>query len=72
LVSRYQAQPLTDPFDGQALRLARTGQGIIIYSVGFDGQDNGGHLDRSNVRALGSDFGFELWDVPHRRQPPPP
>jgi hypothetical protein len=72
LVPQYLAQPLADPFDGQPLRLARTSQGIVVYSVGFDGQDNGGHLDHSNVRALGSDFGFELWDVPHRRQPPPP
>jgi hypothetical protein len=71
LVPAYLPQPLTDPFDGQPLRLVRVGHGIVIYSVGFDGRDDGGNLDRSNVRAPGTDFGFELWDVPHRRQPPP-
>jgi hypothetical protein len=31
-----------DPFGGQALRYKRQGKGFMIYSVGVDGQDNGG------------------------------
>jgi hypothetical protein len=34
--------------------------------------DNGGHLDRQQPTAPGSDLGFRLWDVGKRRQPPAP
>ena len=65
------ALPL-DPYDGQPLRWRRLPYGIVIYSVGRDGEDNGGKLDRANPYTQGTDLGVELWDVPHRRQPPQP
>jgi competence protein ComGC len=58
-----------DPYDGQPLRLKRTPTGIVVYSVGYDKVDNGGKLDRANLRTPGTDIGFELWD---RRGVPPP
>lgn len=62
----------TDPFDGQPLRLKRTEDGWIVYSVGVDNQDNGGTLRRQNPSQPGSDVGIQLWDVVARRQPPAP
>jgi hypothetical protein len=66
-----QAVP-TDPFDGQPLRYTVRPDGVIIYSVGVDGTDNGGAIDRANPTGPGVDLGFRLWDVPARRQPPLP
>jgi hypothetical protein len=60
-----------DPFDGAPLRCARLADGLVIYSVGHDGKDDGGRL-AANWRAdQDGDLGFRLWDVPHRRRPPP-
>jgi hypothetical protein len=65
------AVPL-DPFDGRPLRFLRTKAGVLVYSVGLDGVDNGGNDHRENIAAPGVDLGFRLWDVPSRRQPPLP
>src|SRR6185503_14917078 len=35
-----------DPFDGQPLRYRRTKEGVVVYSIGADGTDNHGHIDR--------------------------
>ena len=35
------AEPL-DPFDGRALRFHRRERGYVVYSIGGDGEDNGG------------------------------
>ena len=62
-----------DPFDGQPLRYKRTvGEGVIIYSVSFDGVDDGGVIDRARWREPGRDWGFQLWDDARRRQTPLP
>jgi hypothetical protein len=45
--------------------------GVVIYSIGPDRQDNGGTLD-NNPHKVGTDVGFRLWSVPQRRQPPKP
>ncbi len=65
------AAPL-DPFDGKPLRFLRTKTGVLVYSVGVDGVDNGGNDDREPIGNTGVDLGFRLWDVPSRRQPPLP
>ncbi|HEV3204527.1 MAG TPA: hypothetical protein VGY77_09095 [Gemmataceae bacterium] len=59
-----------DPYDKNPLRLKRLEDGIVIYSVGPDGQDNGGNIDRTNPIAAGSDIGLRLWDPQRRRQKP--
>lgn len=60
-----------DPYDGKPLRLKTTADGLIIYSIGPDGNDNGGILDRAKPNKAGTDYGLQLWDVAHRRQPAP-
>jgi hypothetical protein len=62
----------TDPGDGRPLRYKVLPDGVLIYSVGIDGVDNGGALNRENPAAAGADIGFLLWDVPSRRQAPLP
>jgi hypothetical protein len=59
-----------DPFDGEPLRFRRLADGVIIYSVGADGADDAGTLDRDNSLRAGADLGYRLWDVKQRRQAP--
>ena len=70
LVPKYLSEVPKDPYDGAPLRLRRLGDGVVVYSVGPDGNDNGGTL--GNGVAPGTDIGMRLWDVPQRRQPAPP
>jgi hypothetical protein len=67
----FLAELPLDPFDGKALRYQRLADGVVAYSVGPDGSDDGGVVDRDNWLRPGTDWGFRLWDVPRRRQPPP-
>jgi hypothetical protein len=69
LVPRYLTVVPADPFDGQPLRLRRLADGIVVYSVGPDGTDDGGKLDRSNPDAPNADIGFQLWDTDRRDLP---
>jgi hypothetical protein len=57
-----------DPYDGRPLRYKRLADGVVAYSVGPDGTDDGGTLDRDNPVKPGTDLGYRLWDVPQRRQ----
>jgi hypothetical protein len=61
-----------DPFDGRPLRYRRLADGVVIWSVGLDGKDNGGRLYNGALDFEGKDLGFRLWDVRHRRRPPQP
>jgi hypothetical protein len=72
-----------DPFDGFPLRYRRSDDGVVIYSVGPDGKDDGGNLEGplepselmfgfGRPTEKGTDFGFRLWDVLKRRQLPKP
>ena len=70
LVPAYLVKVPLDPFDGRRLRMQPFAEGITIYSVSYDGQDNGGNLS-DNPMAKGTDWGLRLWDVAKRRQPPP-
>jgi hypothetical protein len=69
LVPAYLLKVPLDPFAGNPLRYRSVDDGIVIYSVGPDGEDNGGKFDRDLMKP-GTDLGFRLWDVPKRRQPP--
>jgi ABC-type transport system involved in multi-copper enzyme maturation permease subunit len=68
-----------DPYDGRPLRYRLVADGVVIYSVGPDGQDDGGvkltqHLNssRNPPPTGGTDVGFRLWDIRSRRQAPRP
>ncbi len=72
LVGDYLLRRLPiDPFDGQPLRYRKDDVGVIVYSVGPDGADDGGNRATLNTHKPGTDIGFRLWDVDKRRQPPP-
>jgi hypothetical protein len=58
-----------DPFDGQPLRYRRTAGGVVIYSIGPDGADDGGTFRYDPPRS-GPDVGCVLRDAGRRRQPP--
>jgi hypothetical protein len=60
-----------DVYEGKPLRLKRLGDGVVIYSIGPDGEDNGGKIDK-NPNTKGTDIGFRLWDLDRRRQPAAP
>jgi hypothetical protein len=68
LVPEFLPAPLIDPFTAKPLIMRRTSDGLIVYSVSSDGEDNGGNL-APNYRAAGSDVGVRLWDPAKRRQP---
>ena len=60
-----------DLYDGKPLRYKRLEDGVLIYSVGPDGKDDGGKINRKDLVAPGTDMGFRLWNPDRRRQPPP-
>ena len=61
-----------DPYvAGQSIKFARSADGLIVYTTGADGKDDGGKLN-ADAKKVGFDFGFRLWDVAARRQPPLP
>jgi hypothetical protein len=71
LVPDYLAKVPRDPFDGEPLRLIGRADGIVIYSLGNNGTDDGG-ADVDARFYTGRDVGIRLWDVDKRRQPPMP
>jgi hypothetical protein len=72
LVPDYLAQVPTDLFDGGPLHYRRLEDGVVVYSVGPDGQDDGGKIVRRGNPRSDADIGIRLWDVARRRQPAPP
>ncbi|HEY7328121.1 MAG TPA: hypothetical protein VH592_10795 [Gemmataceae bacterium] len=72
LCPQYLSSVPLDPYDGKPLRCKREIDGLIIYSIGNDGVDDGGHLDRERISMPGVDLGLRLWDVNKRRQPSQP
>jgi hypothetical protein len=72
LVPKYLETVPLDPYDGKPLRYRKRTDGVTVYSIGPDGTDDGGKLDRTNPIKPGTDLGCELWDVKARRSEPPP
>jgi hypothetical protein len=64
------AVPL-DPFDGQPLKYVRREDGVTIYSIAMDEQDNGGTIiDGAKTTDTGLDIGFRLYNPEARALPP--
>jgi hypothetical protein len=42
VVPKYLSQVPPDPFTGEPLKLKATADGVVVYSVGPDGADDGG------------------------------
>lgn len=70
LTAKYLPEVPLDPFDGAPLRYRKTPEGALVYSVGPDGKDDGGKIDRTKGgNTPGIDLGFWLFDPDKRRQP---
>jgi hypothetical protein len=54
-----------DPFTGGALCYQHRADGVVVYSVGLDGQDNGG-ITRTEAMEAAGDYVEEGWDIPFR------
>jgi hypothetical protein len=54
LVPEFLAQVPADPFDGKPLRVHHTEDELVIYSVGPDGNDDGGHYVTEESIAAGA------------------
>jgi hypothetical protein len=61
LVPDYLVAVPTDPFDGAPLRYQRSDRGFLVYSVGEDGQDDGGKPEPRKTEKPG-----ETWDLVFR------
>jgi hypothetical protein len=72
LVPRFLTRPIPDPYYGKPIRLRRLEGGLLIYSIGPDGVDDGGAIDPPQPGKPSPDIGFRLWNVDKRRQPPAP
>lgn len=73
LTPHFLPQVPLDPFADAPLRYRKREPRALVYSVGYDGEDNGGTIDRSKPAITnGIDLGFWLFDVSDRRQPPVP
>ena len=60
LVPSYLDTVPSDPFNGQALRYSASAKGYVVYSIGEDGNDDGGaERDKENRRSDGT----PMWDV---------
>jgi hypothetical protein len=70
LTPLYLERVPLDPLDGRSIKYARREDGVTVYSVGPDGEDDGGKVGEKWLKK-GSDWGFRLWDVEKRRQSPP-
>jgi hypothetical protein len=70
LTPNFIAVVPTDPFTDDPLLYHRLPDGVVIYSVGLDGEDNGGNVEMGKPNDPGTDIGIRLWDVAKRRQPP--
>lgn len=51
LVPQFLPAVPADPFDGQPLRYHRLEKDYVIYSIGSDGEDNGGRERPANVKS---------------------
>jgi hypothetical protein len=71
LVPKYLPAVPLDPFDGKPLKMRPFPEGLIIYSLGESQTDEGGRLEaREGEKNRTVNYGYRLWDVKYRRQPP--
>ena len=60
-----------DPYTGTPLRFRHTVDGLVIYSVGRNGNYAGDAWDNDTIPRGVERSEFRLWNVDQRRQPPP-
>jgi hypothetical protein len=77
LIPKFLPAVLLDPFDDKPIRLKTVEDGLLIYSVvgnSLDREfvDDGGDIQRSEVKYRTKDTGIKLWNPAHRRKPAKP
>ncbi|MCK4284406.1 MAG: hypothetical protein KAX44_08825, partial [Candidatus Brocadiae bacterium] len=56
-----------DAFSGGPIRYRKTANGVVLYSIGIDGEDNGGLSEDEAYERLGPpEYEPEAWDLPFR------
>ena len=68
---KFLPVPPLDPFDGRPVRVRETADGLVIYTLGPDLQDNSGTFDPNQKPIDGTDQGLVLFR-PERRGLPSP
>lgn len=68
LSPKYLAKVADDPCTGKPLQLRVTNDGIVIYSVGPDGQFSGNYQELVAAKQVVASYEFRLWNVSQRRQ----
>jgi hypothetical protein len=66
LVPKYLEEVPRDVFGKGPLRCRRLKDGLLIYSVGPDGEDEPDEADDQEVAVEGPKADFRLWDAAHR------
>ncbi len=66
LIPKYLATVPIDPFTSKPLFLKLLPDGLVIYSVGSNGIDDGGSIARTAVNEPTLDIGFRLWNPAQR------
>jgi len=66
LSPQYLPNTLLDPFTGKPLILKTLPDGLIIYSVGYNGVDDGGKIFPTDKQFQG-DIGYRLWNLESRQ-----
>ncbi len=66
LVPLYLSEIPIDPFDALPMKFSQNESGIIIYSVGENGVDDGGLVSRDKDHKRALDCGFRLFDFDKR------
>jgi hypothetical protein len=68
LVPAYLSKMPIDPFDGQPIRCRRLKDGVIVYTVGEDQDEDGSRRVRVKGGSPDIDVGLQLWNPEKRRQ----
>lgn len=66
LSPKYVTATLLDPFTGKPLFLKALPDGLMIYSVGYNGVDDGGKIFPVE-KQYQNDIGYRLWNPEQRR-----
>jgi hypothetical protein len=69
LCPKYLPAVPSDPFTGKPLLLSKREDGIVIYSVAWDGKDDGGQIEIRQRGGSSADYGFRLYDADKRNLP---
>jgi hypothetical protein len=68
LCPKFLASIPQDPCAGEPIKYRFTTDGVVVYSVGPDGDLRGTYRDDAKPPQMNARYEFRLWNVPQRRQ----